>query len=144
MYLNKIKIQKHIKQFKNRRDTKTIFKKNIFLINNKEIFKNKISFIFLQLKTYLELKVYSFFIKKIRRLSKKRKFKSFVNICCNHCFSKKSKNARMGKGKGKFVRFVYRSIPLKPIFIFLKVSKIRIAKLTIYLNKKTKNKFLSY
>jgi hypothetical protein len=142
LYLNKIKIQKNIKQFKHRSFNKNIFNKSYFSYKNIFIFKNKVSFVFNKFSLFLELKVYKFFIRKLRRLTKKRKFKSFVNICCNHCFSRKSKNSRMGKGKGKFVRFVYRSISLKPIFSFIKLSKTRLFKFTMYLNKKTKNKFL--
>ena len=47
-----------------------------------------------------KLKNYKFFILKLRKISKKKKFYSFVFLSCNHCFSKKTKNSRMGKGKG--------------------------------------------
>ena len=32
----------------------------------------------------------------------------------------------MGKGKGKFIRFMYRVTPYKPIIFFPKLSKIRL------------------
>lgn len=92
----------------------------------------------------MELKFYRFFFLKLRKLSKKKKFFSFVFICCNHCFSKKSRNARMGKGKGKFLRYVCRKDSLKPLFIFSKLSINRVKQFTLFLNKKFKNNFFFF
>ena len=144
MYLNKIKIQKNIKRFKNRRMAKFIYDNKYFNFLNTKLVYNRVSYIFNRFSLFLELKIYKFFIKKLRRMSKRKHFKSFLNICCNHYFSRKSKNSRMGKGKGKFVRYVYRTISLKPVFTFIRISKKRLIKFTIYLNKKTKSKFICY
>ena len=144
MYLNKIKIQKNIKRFKNRRMAKFIYDNKYFNFLNTKLVYNRVSYIFNRFSLFLELKIYKFFIKNLRRMSKRKHFKSFLNICCNHYFSRKSKNSRMGKGKGKFVRYVYRTISLKPVFTFIRISKKRLIKFTIYLNKKTKSKFICY
>lgn len=141
VYLNKIKIQKKIKRFKKRRIVGVSYNKNNFNINSNKSRMASWSFVFSRLSMFLELKFYRFFIFKLRRMSRKRKFKSYVNMSCNHCFSKKSKNSRMGKGKGKFVRYVYRTVTLKPIFSFFKMSKIRVCKFVMFLNKKSLNKF---
>lgn len=143
LYLNKIKIQKKIKLFKKRKSNKITFnliKNNFCKKKNFYLFR----YVYTKLCLFLELKFYRFFFLKLRRLSKRKKFKSFVFLCCNHIFSKKSKNSRMGKGKGKFVRFVFRSKVLKPIFIFKKISKYRVIKFVKYLNKKSEKKFFSF
>lgn len=143
LYLNKIKIQKKIKLFKKRKFTSISFN-----LNQNNFLKKKNFFLFRyvysRFSMFLELKFYRFFFLRLRRLSKKRKFKSFVFLCCNHIFSKKSKNSRMGKGKGKFVRFVFRTKTLKPIFIFKKISKYRVASFVRYLNNKSENVFFSF
>ena len=136
MYLNKIKNIK-LSKFKNRSKSSTFFSKNKFSIsNNVNLYK-----IFCKNTLLLELKYYRFFFLKLRKISKKKKFYSFVFLSCNHCFSKKSKNSRMGKGKGKFIRYVCRKNLLKPIFIFNKISKIRFNKFLNYLNTKSYNLF---
>lgn len=144
MYLNKIKIQKKIKRFKKRRYQKVAFNQNNFLFGGNRSLSFRWSYIFNKLSMLIELKIYKFFIFKLRRITRRKKFKSFVNICCNHCFSRKSKNARMGKGKGKFSRYVYRSTTMKPIFSFFKLSKTRVCKFVNFLNNKSKNKFFFF
>jgi hypothetical protein len=141
LYLNKIKIQKKIKRFKKRRSLSCSYKSTMFNLHSNKTRLPTWSYVFSRLSMFIELKFYKFFIFKLRRLSRRKKFKSFVNICCNHCFSKKSKNSRMGKGKGKFVRYVYRSLPMKPIFSFYRMSKVRINKLVRLFNKKCLNNF---
>lgn len=140
LYLNKIKLQKKLKLFKKRKKLKITFNiKNYFFMKKKLYYYSK--YIFSRFAMFLELKVYRFFFLKLRRLSKRKKFKSFVLLSCNHMFSKKSKNSRMGKGKGKYVRFVFRTKILKPIFIFRKLSKYRLISFVNFLNKKSENKF---
>lgn len=136
MYLNKLKLQKNLKKFKNRKLQNFVFDDNLFsILNNFYIFSNY-TYVFIKNKLFIELKLYRYFFLKLRRLSKKKKFKTYVMLCCNHCFSKKSQNSRMGKGKGKFLRYVFRYKTLKPIFMFKLMSKSRITKFTNFLNKK--------
>ena len=75
---------------------------------------------------------------------KKKKAFGFVSIVNNHSFSIKSKNSRMGKGKGKHTRFVSRQKILKPVFSFRKLSFIRLIKFVKFLNKKSKNNFFIF
>lgn len=144
MLLNKIKIQRQIKRFKNRKIQKVTFNINNFILNDAKFLRNNYSFIFNRFLLFIELKIFRFYFLKLRRFCSKKKLKSYVYICCNHNFSKKSKNSRMGKGKGKFLRFVFRSKIFKPIFIIYKISKIRIYKFILYLNKKSNNKFFYF
>jgi hypothetical protein len=144
LYLNKIKMQKQIKRFKNRKQQKLSFNYNLFTSVLPFFSRNRYSYIFNRFLLFIELKLYRFYFLKLRRFCKKKKIKSYVYICCNHNFSRKSKNSRMGKGKGKFVRFVFRSKILKPIFILKGISKIRISKFIIFLNKKTNNKYFCF
>jgi len=144
MYLNKLKTQVKLVKFKKRFVPKLIFKENIFSLVFKKTFFTKFSYIFLSNSINIELFFYKFFIKKLRKLSRRKNFKSFIFLYCNHCFSKKSKNSRMGKGKGKFVRFICRKYFLQPVFVFSKISSIRIQKFTTFLNTKSRNKFFYF
>lgn len=140
MYLNKIKVQKQIKLFKKRKKQKVIYKDFIFSPAIKKSTPSW-SYVFSRFLLFFELRFYKFFFLKLRRLSKKKKFKAYVHVSCNHFFSKKSKNSRMGKGKGKFVRYVYRTKVMLPNFVFYRISKNRVSSFVLFLNKKTKNKF---
>lgn len=144
MYLNKLKLQKQLKKFKNRKKQKLIFNDSIFSFNNKNRLYNNSICIYVKNLILIELKIYRFFFLKLRKLSKKKNFKLFVLISCNHCFSKKSKNSRMGKGKGKFLRYVFRYKLLNPLFIFYKISLNRVFKFLNFLNKKNLNLFFFF
>lgn len=145
MYLNKIKLQNKIKRFKFRKQIKMAYNYNYFLYKtNLKFFYKFFCRIYTRFLMYLELKIYKIFFLKIRKIIRKKKLKAFVNICCNHNFSKKSKNSRMGKGKGKFCRFIYRTTSFKPIFTFFNVSSFRVLKLCKFLNKKSKNRYFIF
>lgn len=124
MYFNKKKSQKKLVLQKNRFKPKIKFYKK-FMFKN---FFVKSAFLCVKQCVYLELKYLKILIKFFRKLSKKKKYKIYVNYCCNHAWFKKTKNSRMGKGKGKFVRYFYKSTNVKPLFIFKTVSRIRLKK----------------
>ena len=63
--------------------------------------------VFLKNKTYIELTFFKRFLVSLRKLYKKKKVNIFLNLHRNHVITRKPKNARMGKGKGKFNRFIY-------------------------------------
>lgn len=122
---------------------KRFFKKNI---RKKIIFGD---YAFLNLKeTKIELIQLSFIKKLFKKLiikkkSKKNKgkgmqknYKIWVNILPNFIISRKSKNSRMGKGKGSFERWVVR---VKQGFIiseFIGISKHRLKQILVKFNKK--------
>lgn len=137
MYLNKLKFQKKIKKFKNRKKQKLVFSDSMFCVKGSNILSS-LYFIFFKNRLFVEMRLYRFFFLKLRKLSKRKKIKTFVLISCNHCFSKKSKNSRMGKGKGKFTRYAMRYVSLKPIFIFYKLSYQRALLFKSFLNKKSR------
>jgi len=129
MYLNKRKSQKKLVLQKHRFKPKIFFTDKYMYLSQHKMY----CFICIKQSIYLELKYFKFIIKKFRKLSKKKKFKVWVNFCCNHAWFKKSKNARMGKGKGKFVRFFFKATNCKPLIIFSRISKIRIIKFLKFL-----------
>jgi len=144
VYLNKIKIQKTIKRFKNRKSQKVEYNENFFICSLLNIHTLHLAYVYCRNLLFMELRFYKLYFLKLRRINKRRLVKVYVYIMCNHNFSRKSKNSRMGKGKGKFVRFVFRSKIMKPIFIFNKISNYRLYKFIQYLNKKSKKKFFCF
>lgn len=124
MYYNKRKSQKKLVLQTRRLKPKIFFFEKFMFLNRWK----KTSFLCVKQSIYLELKYLRVLIKFFRKLSKKKRYKIYVRYCCNHAWFKKAKNSRMGKGKGKFVRFFYRSTNLKPLFIFKKISKFRLQK----------------
>ncbi len=137
-------MQKQPVNFKKRYRRNSVYTDTIFGLRKNNTKYNKFWYVFSSHSVYLELKFYRFFFLKLRKLSRRKKFLSLVFIYCNHCFSKKAKNARMGKGKGKFVRYVCRRRSLKPVFIFSKISIFRVHKFILFLNKKTTRKFFFF
>lgn len=124
MYFNKRKSQKKLILQKHR------FKPKIFFFE-KFMFREigtRISYLCVKQSIYLELKYMRILIKFFRKMVKKKKYKVYVRYCCNHAWFRKSKNSRMGKGKGKFVRFFYKSTNVKPLFIFKRISIFRLKK----------------
>lgn len=83
---------------------------------------------------YIEFKLLKRILKKLRKRIRRNKFRGYVFFCKNHAWFKKTKNARMGKGKGKYVRHVYISRPLKPLLIVTRISLFRLMKFIRYLN----------
>lgn len=144
MYLNKIKIQKSIKRFKCRREQKVTYNELMFVLNKFNYMSIKKSYIFCRNILFMELRFYKFYFLKLRRLNKRKRVNVYINIVCNHNFSRKSKNSRMGHGKGKFARFVFRTKLMKPIIIFNKISFIRLTKFINYINGKSKNNFFCF
>jgi hypothetical protein len=88
------------------------------------------------------LKLRPFFIKgilkKLIKLSKKLKVKTFVCFRKNLIISKKSKNSRMGKGKGANTYKI--SFFKNKLFLLKKVSKSRFLKIKSKVNYFIKNK----
>ena len=84
---------------------------------------------------FFELKRKIKYIFKYKKnLKTKKKFWVFLNK--NSPISKKSKNARMGKGKGLFVRLCYRLRKNSVFFEFKNVNKIILNKIRKYISKK--------
>jgi hypothetical protein len=137
-------MQKQPVLFKKRFKRVSVYDDKIFRFHSTNTKYNKFWYVFLSNSVYLELKFYRFFFLKLRKLSRRKKFLSLVFIYCNHCFSKKARNARMGKGKGKFVRYVCKKRSLKPIFIFTKISLCRVYRFISFLNKKTTRRFFFF
>ena len=115
---------------------------------------NKIKFgdyAFINLKeTKIELIQLSFIKKLFKKLMKRRKkkktknnnntiyknYKIWVNLLPNYVISRKSKNSRMGKGKGSFERWVIRVRQGFILSEFIGIPKYRLQKIIIKFNKK--------
>jgi hypothetical protein len=118
-------------------------------IKNKRFFKKRKkvkSFFFFKKNTLylflLKLRPYffRFIFKKLLKLSKRSKSKIFFCFKKNLIVSKKSKNSRMGKGKGGNSYFL--SFTKNKIFFFENFSKTRLLKLKKKTNYFLKNKIL--
>ncbi len=135
-----------------------VFKKNLVDIKvqkNRRFLKslqNKIKFgdyALLALKeTKIEMVQLSYIKKFFKKLIKRKKkdknsknflqknYKIWVSLLPNYVISKKSKNSRMGKGKGSFTRWVVRIRQGYTLAEFLGVPKYRILKILTKFNKK--------
>lgn len=69
------------------------------------------------------------------KYSSTNNFKVWVNLKANFPISRKSKNSRMGKGKGSFSRWMIKLNQNSTILEFKNVDYNRIKKLTSYWNK---------
>lgn len=116
MYFNKINLKLKKPIFKKRHNLKLkIFYKCKF---KKIIFFKKTNF--------LELNFLKKKITKLLRLVKKKKIIVYINLKKNHLLTKKSKNSRMGKGKGKFMRYISRLKIGLPILTYNVYSNFRL------------------
>lgn len=124
-----------------------IHKKRVYKKNYRNLIKFG-DYAFINLKeTKIELIQLSFIKKLFKKIIKRKKkkksnniiqknYKIWVNLIPNYVISRKSKNSRMGKGKGSFERWVIR---LKQGFIlseFIGISKYRLTQVLIKFNKK--------
>lgn len=87
----------------------------------------------------IDLRLYKFLLRKVKKKLLRLKIKTYVGLFPNNKISHKSKNSRMGKGKGLNNRFYFRLKKTKPILIFKGFNKIRFLKFKKYLCK-----FFSY
>lgn len=134
MYLNQNLKFRKIKGFKNRGLLK---RTSIVLTNNLFYWERKKSYIiFNKNNSYVELNFLRFIFFKFRRCFVRKKYFLTLHIAPNYMFSKKSKNARMGKGVGSFKRPV-RSVKMHQPLIystmfsikrFLRLRKVLLAK----------------
>lgn len=115
---------------KNKEIKKPMFKKRY--IHFKNYLKSKNSIFFKNIN-YVELNFFKLFLFRLKRVYKKKKIKMFINLNRNHLITKKPKNSRMGKGKGKFTRFIYKITPYKPVIILPNISVNRMTSLKGYL-----------
>lgn len=88
--------------------------------------------------TFLKKCLKIFNIKKKSNKNNLKNLKIWVSLLPNSTISRKSKNSRMGKGKGLFDRWVFRFQQGSTLVEFLGVSRYRLIKTIIYLNKKFK------
>lgn len=108
----------------------------------KSVFDKKLQFFITSNQLTIDLRFYKLLLRKIKRKILKFKIKAYVYILPNNKTSHKSKNSRMGKGKGLNNRFYFRHKKTKPILIFLKLNKLRYLKLKKFLSKFYKYKLI--
>ena len=71
-----------------------------------------------------------------------RNNKIWINILPNYILSKKSKNSRMGKGKGSFLRWVFRLQQGITLVEFLGIPYYKLISILISIRKKLKIKLI--
>ena len=86
---------------------------------------------------YIYIKNFKKILKKFFKFKKKTK-KVWFFLSKNYPLTKKSKNSRMGKGKGKFVRYCSRILAHHSIFEFSGFSILNLNRLKIIFNRKLK------
>lgn len=140
MYIDyNLKFRK-MRGFKKRSFSKRTFFK---FTNSLTHWEKKSSFcIFFKNNSYVELNLLRFIFFKIRRCFVRKKYYVTLNIKPNFSFSKKSKNARMGKGNGAFKRPVKLIKIAKPLIISTKFSKNRFKKVLLSLKGKNPHMFI--
>lgn len=116
-------------------------KKRFFFLKKKKIqFSKGVSGFFFWNSISLECVYLKLLRKKIKKNLKKKKKKYlsrkiWLNLKPNYPISKKSKNSRMGKGKGSFLRWV---VLIKPMQCFIEFSGFNFYLLN-FLKKNLKN-----
>lgn len=95
----------------------------------------KRNFFFLSNQNTIDLRLFKLMLRKIKKKLLRLKLKAFVYIIPNKKASYKTKNSRMGKGKGMNNRFYYRIKKTKPSLIFINLNIYRYLKLKLFLSK---------
>ena len=117
--------------------------KNRKIINKVNRF-NKIgrSYFFKKIHTYclenqqtIDLRIYKNILRKFKKKIIKRHVKLFVYLIPNNKLTNKSKNSRMGKGKGMFNRYYCRLKKIKPIYTIHNLNTNRYVKLKNVIKK---------
>jgi ribosomal protein L16/L10AE len=100
----------------------------------------------------IQLTVFKKYIKKLIKKKKKKlkynkesniikNYRIWVNLLPNYILSKKSKNSRMGKGKGGFLRWIFRIQRGFILFEFAGISPYKLKLVMLFLQKILKLKF---
>jgi len=110
MFYTKITDKKKLRKFKKRSEPGLDFKTPPY---------NRRTYVYYPSGGNMELIIYKYIIKAFRRKSRRRRYKLNFFIKPNYIITKKSKNARMGKGKGKFRRF---SLKLRKNKLFMAIN----------------------
>jgi ribosomal protein L16/L10AE len=93
-------------KFSNRKKLRKFKKRSIPGIHTKSFSKLLYSVIYYKSGGVTELRLHKAILRKFRRRAKRRRFKIIFFFFPNYSYSKKSTNARMGKGKGKVRRLL--------------------------------------
>lgn len=97
MFYTKVTNKKKLKKFKERtRPTMRL---------KQETLRNK-NYLYFAKGGLLELRLYKLIIRRFRRKLRRKRYKLNFFFLPNYAKTRKSKNARMGKGKGKFQRYL--------------------------------------
>jgi penicillin-binding protein-related factor A (putative recombinase) len=123
MFYTKITDKKKLRKFKKRSEPRLDFKK---------VPHNRRTYIYYPSGGNIELVIYKYIIKAFRRRSRRKRYKLNFFFKPNYVITKKSKNARMGKGKGKFRRF---SLKLSKNKFFMAISGLSHHRIVIFFKK---------
>jgi len=107
MFFDKIVNKKKFKKFKRRSTPKTTFNTNKMYVRTHVYYPSG---------GRVELWVYKRILRVFRRRSRRRRYTLNFLFRPNYIHSRKSKNSRMGKGKGKFSRLTL-NLPANKLFM---------------------------
>ena len=83
----------------------------------------------------VDLRLYKLMLRKLKKKLLNFKVKTFLYMFPNKKKAYKSKNSRMGKGKGMNNRFYFCCKRTRPLIIFLNLNATRFLKLKYFLKK---------
>lgn len=124
---------------------RTILKKRKSLGVKNLLDNSKFNFIFFMKSSNVELRYLSILkklLKKVRhgvsKTVRRRSTRLFLSLSKNYSYTKKSKNSRMGKGKGKITRYLIRVPKFKPFIYFNGHYGTSISKVATYFSSRTR------
>lgn len=100
------------------------------------------STVFVKAGGNLELFIYKRVIRRFRKWVKRKKYKVRFKFTPNHIFSTKNKNARMGKGKGKYKRLLVRFNAYDPFMVVEGIAPVRLIKYFSWMELYFRNTFV--
>lgn len=112
----------------------TIFFFNFWLRNHSSHFTQTVAFFFTR-PIFIKLKFFKKFRRKFRKFLRKKK--AFVYFFCkaNFLIHEKYKNARMGKGKGSPLKWVYKPVLSKPFAVIRNFNHLKARTILYYFQK---------
>lgn len=97
---------------------KKIFSHRTTVLNRPNFYSSRMYGVAIKKTVRIELNLLKYLLPKLRKIFKKKKILIYITLRPNYILTKKQKNARMGKGSGKFSRFVYRPVQFPLVFFF--------------------------
>ena len=117
MFYNKVTNRKTLRKFK---------KRGLPSMDSDYKVKKGFTYVWLPKGGNIELAFYKRILRRFRRRVRRRKYKVLFRFLPNYSYTRKIKNSRMGKGKGRFSRLALKLTAFKVIMIIKGLSHRRV------------------